>query len=137
MESKNLKEIIKKILKESFDDLDFLKGTPNPFLTEDPLVVLWLDETTTKEQITMLWDMIQDSGIYTTTDKVFFIHSVFDDTSNRGIAYIKTYRDNQDNKRMSFGDTRELFEEFKYAEVRPDLVGKPYTQYYLKDIFRT
>lgn len=126
---------LKNTIKESFDDLDFLKGTPNPFLTEDPLVVLWLDETTTKEQITMLWDMIQDAGIYTTTDKVFFIHSVFDDTSKQGIAYIKMYRDNKDNKRMSFGDTRELFEEFKYADVRKDLKGKPYTEYQLKDIF--
>lgn len=126
---------LKNTITESFDDLDFLKGTPNPFLTEDPLVVLWLDETATKEQITMLWDMLQDSGIYTTTDKVFFIHSIFDDTSKQGIAYIKTYVDYKDNKRMTFGDTRELFEEFKYTDVRPDLKGKPYTYYYLKDIF--
>lgn len=132
----NLKDSIKKILKEEFNnDLDFLGGNPNPFMGDDPLVVVWLDETTTKEQINDLWGMLEESGSYLSISKETFIDSVFNDTSKYGIAYIKTYQDPKDTKRMSFGDNEELFRMYKYVEIREDLKGKPYTEYHLKDIF--
>lgn len=138
MKFKDLKENIKKVLKEAFEDeFDFLKGNPNPFIIGNPLVVVWLDRSATKEQIGELWEMIKEYTSDFDAGKEKFINSIFKNINTKGSAYVKIYIDKKDNKRASYGDSKWLFNYYQYSGVSEDLLNEPYVEYKLKDIFKS
>jgi hypothetical protein len=47
-----------KLIRE-FDDFSWTNmGTLNPFMSDDPLVVVWLDKSATESEINKLYDML-------------------------------------------------------------------------------
>jgi len=131
----SLRDKIKNILREdTFDDFDFIKGKPNPFMSNDPLVVVWLDNTVTEEEVGELWNMIYESGANFNTYKEKFVKSILSYLRS-GSAYVKSFINTVDVKKVSYGNNQFLFDEYKYSTVREDLIGDPYVEWDLKDLF--
>lgn len=123
-----------KLIRES-NDFDWAMGNPNPFTVGDPLVVVWLDKTTTEYELGELWDMLIEAGIYTESTKAIVQNKLLR-YAEEGTAYIKFYTDRKGIKRMSYGNSYLIFNEHKYETVEESLKRVPYKEYKLNDIFK-
>jgi|688.fasta_scaffold158508_2 hypothetical protein len=124
-----------KLIRE-FDDFSWTNmGTLNPFMSDDPLVVVWLDKSATESEINKLYDMLLEVNIEISTSKSDFVKSLLTYSRN-GSAYVKSYIAQNGEKRAGYGDTKALFDEHKYWKAMEDLDGKPYIEYKLGDIFK-
>lgn len=129
---KNIKKIIKE---EEMDDFDWINmEAPNPFMTDDPLVVVWLDESTTESELGQLYDMLTQVNTRMGDSRQQFIRSLLKYSKN-GSAYIRFFINQYNVRRIGYGDNKLIFYENKYLDVRKDLEGKPYIQYKLNHIF--
>jgi hypothetical protein len=107
----------------------------NPF--DEPLAVIWFDRTINRDEAEVLFGLMSEAGVSSHRSKQNLIKLFMDISKD---SYLRIFRSNHYGQHFSIGHydphpDASSFDDIKYADVHKDLVGKPYLEYNVSDLF--
>lgn len=122
-----MRNLIKKILKEA-DEWDWVdKISSNPFVLD--LSVVFFDKKLTEKEAEYIWYLIDDAGIY--PKRELLINALVEYSPG---GYVKSYINKKNIKMVVYGDSKFLFEKYKWRNVLESLEGKQYLEFNVTDV---
>jgi hypothetical protein len=130
-----VKKLIRKILQEGEWDWAQSEKLYNPF--DEPLAVIWFDRTINRDEAEVLIGLMSEAGVSNHRSKQNLIKLFMDISKD---SYLRIFRSNHYGQHFSIGrydphPDAPSFDDIKYDDVHKDLVGKPYLEYNVSDLF--